>query len=526
MNGCFKSFTCLAVICILLPASLSNSAIAQNKRALMFGKMQKDSSGLSLTAEPVTLPNGWKLTPAGKQFKLGDLPLNMAVSPDQKWIAVTNNGYGRQCLQLFSTKKESETDNVTINMSWYGLCFSPDSKTLYASGGNENKIRIYSISQEGKLKQTDSIVMGDPWPNHISPAGMVISKKYGKLLVVTRRDNSIYVYNIATKELISKTSAGSECYDIVLSKDEENAYVSCWGGKKVRTWNLKRGSWTKSYDVGNHPNELCLGKNGNRLFVANADDNTVSVINLNEKRVEETLNTAIFLNSLSGSTTNGLAVSPKGEKLYIANADNNCVTVFDISKAGESKCLGYIPVGWYPTNIKCTQGKLLVTNGKGLKSAPNPFGPEPADVHENFGHHSGDANKTQGIEYIAGLFLGALSEIDLPSETQLAEYTKQVFSNVPNNQTNDLAQKNESGNPIPSKTGDTSKIKYVFYIIQENRTYDQVLGDIKSGNGDSSLVLFGENITPNHHAIAKEFVLLDNFYVNAEVSCDGHNWTV
>jgi len=544
MNGCFKSFTCLAVICFLLQASLSNLAVAQNKRknnkeeqklqkqdtklkkALKFGNIQNDSSGVSLTAEAVTLPNGWKLTPAGKQFRLGDLPLNMAVSPDQKWIAVTNNGYGRQSLQLFNTKKEVESDNVTINMSWYGLCFSPDSKTLYASGGNENKIRIYSISQEGRLKQTDSIVMGKPWPNHISPAGMVISEKYGKLLVVTRRDNSIYVYDIATKKLISKMSAGSECYDIVLSKDEENAYISCWGSKKVKVWNLKNKDWTESYNVGNHPNELCLDKSGNRLFVANADDNSVSVIDLQNNRVEELLNAALFPNSLSGSTTNGLCISPKGRKLFIANADNNCVTVFDISKRGESKCLGFIPVGWYPTNVKCAQGKLWVTNGKGLKSAPNPYGPEPVNVNEKFGHHSGDANKTQGVEYIAGLFLGALSEIDLPIDDKLAEFSKQVFANTPYNQANDMTSESSPGNPVPSKVGDASPIKHVFYIIQENRTYDQVLGDIKEGNGDSSLVLFGEKVTPNHHAIAKEFVLLDNFYVNAEVSCDGHNWTV
>lgn len=540
----FHKVTALLIIFLLASAIVQPDAIAQktkkNKkeeqkfekqetkraRAEKLGQMQGAVNGQALVAEPVTLPNGWKLTPAGKQFQLGDLPLNMAVSPDQKWLAVTNNGYGRQCLQLFSTKFECQTDDVTIPMSWYGLCFSPDSRTLYASGGNENKIRIYSIGDDGKLSQKDSIVMGEPWPNHISPAGMVISKKYGQLLVVTRRDNSIYVYNAATNKLIKKTSAGGECYDIVLSKDEKEAYVSCWGGKKVRVWNLKRQTWTRNYEVGNHPNELCLGKRGYRLYVANADDNSVTVINLKNNAVEETLNAALFPNSLSGSTTNGLCTSPDGHKLFIANADNNCVTVFDISKQGESKSLGFIPVGWYPTNVKFAEGKLWVTNGKGLKSAPNPYGPEPVDVNENFEHHSGDANKTQGVEYIAGLFLGALSEIDIPDQQQLDEYSKQVFANTPYNQANDMTSEGEQGNPVPSKIGDASPIKHVFYIIQENRTYDQVLGDIKNGNGDSTLVLFGENVTPNHHAIAKEFVLLDNFYVNAEVSCDGHNWTV
>src|SRR5574344_1795728 len=147
-------------------------------------------------ADPVLLPNGWRLTPAGKQFPLGDLPLNMAISPNKHWLAVTNNGYGRQCIQIFDTKTEKMTDDVEIRMSWYGLCFSPDNKKLYASGGNENKIRIYSVSPQGKLAQTDSIVMGERWPNKISPSGIVIAPKQNQLLVVTRFDNSFYSYDL------------------------------------------------------------------------------------------------------------------------------------------------------------------------------------------------------------------------------------------------------------------------------------------------------------------------------------------
>jgi WD40 repeat protein len=137
-------------------------------------------------AEPVMLPNGWRLTPAGKQLPLGDLPLNMAVSPNRHWLAVTNNGYGRQCIQLFDTRKEVMTSDITIRKSWYGLCFSPDNKTLYASGGNENTIHIYNVSNKGILAtHSDSIVMGKPWPHKISPTGIVVIPRKNQLCTVT-----------------------------------------------------------------------------------------------------------------------------------------------------------------------------------------------------------------------------------------------------------------------------------------------------------------------------------------------------
>jgi len=476
-------------------------------------------------AEPVTLPNGWHLTPVGKQFPLGDLPLNMAVSPNKRWLAVTNNGYGRQCVQLFDTKKEEMTCDVTIPKSWYGLCFYGNKK-LYASGGNDNMIRIYSVSSEGKLAQTDSIVMGKPWPTKISPTGIVIAPHRKMLFVVTKQDYCLYIYDLTDKHLIQKVELGGEGYDVLLSKDEKTVYVSCWGCDRLKIWNVEQMKWEEDIEVGSHPNEMCFDKNEKRLFVANANDNSVSVVNLRKREVEETLNSALFPNSLSGSTTNGLAVTRDGKKLAIANADNNCVTLFDISKPEQSKSLGFIPVGWYPTNVQFVRNKLWVTNGKGLKSAPNPNGPQPTDVKSNYGHHEGDKAKKVGTEYIAGLFLGALSVIDMPDEVTLKNYSSQVFKNTPYVKAKELEADGEADNPIPKKVGDKSSIKYVFYVIKENRTYDQVLGDMKEGNGDSTLVLFGENITPNLHSIARQFVLLDNFYVNAEVSCDGHNWTM
>jgi YVTN family beta-propeller protein len=477
-------------------------------------------------AEPVMLPNGWRLTPAGKQLPLGDLPLNMAVSPNRHWLAVTNNGYGRQCIQLFDTRKEVMTSDITIRKSWYGLCFSPDNKTLYASGGNENTIHIYNVSDKGILTHSDSIVMGKPWPHKISPTGIVVIPRKNQLCTVTKHDFSLYVYDLSDKHLIKKVPLGGEGYDILLSKDEKKVYVSCWACEKVRIWDVDKMEWVKDITVGSHPNEMCLDNRSQRLFVANADDNSVSVINLKTEAVEETLNAALFPHSLSGSTTNGLAITPNGKTLAIANADNNCLNLFDISKLGQSKSLGFIPVGWYPTNVKCIGKKLWVTNGKGLRSMPNPKGPQPADKRLNYEQHRGDANKVAGVQYIGGMLLGALSIIDMPDATTLQKYTGMVYHNTPYQKNTENKSDSEKDNPIPSKLGNPSPIKYVFYVIKENRTYDQVLGDMKEGNGDSTLVLFDRHITPNLHAIAKQFVLLDNFYVDAEVSCDGHNWTM
>ncbi|NDA62017.1 MAG: hypothetical protein EBX50_08240, partial [Chitinophagia bacterium] len=170
--------------------------------------------------------------------------------------------------------------------------------------------------------------------------------------------------------------------------------------------------------------------------------------------------------------------------------------------------------------------KLLVSNGKGFRSMANPYGPNPFGNKQIVLHHEGDPNKPSGVQYIAGLFQGTLSIIDFPSKTQLEAYTRAVYRNTPYTKVKELLAEGEPGNPIPRKVGETSPIKHVFYIIKENRTYDQVLGDIPEGNGDSRLVLFGEKVTPNQHALAKEFVLLDNFYVDGEVSMDGHNWTM
>ena len=474
-----------------------------------------------LESKRVKLPNGWSLTPVGKSLSLGDLPLNIAVSPSKKYLAVTNNGEGTQTLQLIDVKGEKLLHTIKIPKSWYGLKFSANEKFLYASGGHDNWILKYAI-QNNKLKLSDSIKLGDKWPRKISPAGIEIDDATNLLYVVTKENDSLYVIDLKTKKILTAKKLDGEAYACLLSPEKKLLYISCWGCDKVYIYNTRAREFSGEIPVGDNPNEMCLSKNGAYLFVCNANDNSVSVINTSQRKVIETLNAALYPNSPSGSTTNGVALSEDEKTLYIANADNNCLAVFDVSKPGSSSSKGFIPTGWYPTNVKVVGNKIFVTNGKGFSSKANPLGPNPTRKKEEVVYQAGKPIN----QYIGHLFMGTMSIIDQPSEKQLGIYSQAVYANTPYKKDKELLSNSEEGNPIPKKVGDKSPIKYVFYIIKENRTYDQVLGDVKEGNGDPSLVLFGEKYTPNQHKLAKEFVLLDNFYVDGEVSADGHNWSL
>jgi YVTN family beta-propeller protein len=487
-----------------------------------------------LTKKRVRLPNGWHLSPAGRSLPLGDLPLNLAVSTSQKWIAVTNNGQSVQSLQLIDAKAEKVLNSVVIPKSWYGLKFSADEKFLYASGGNDNWILKYEIKKAAlaekglggtKLILKDSIILGKKWPEKISPAGIEIDHVANLLYVVTKENNSLYIIDLSTKKIIQELALRNEAYACLLSPDKKELYISLWGGDKVLVFDTKKKEIISQIAVGDNPNELLLNKQGNTLYVANANDNSVSVIDVKKRMVIEVLNAALFADAPTGSTSNGLALSSNEKTLYVANADNNCLAVFDVSIPGKSRSRGFIPVGWYPTNIKVIGKKIFVSNGKGFSSFANPKGPNPTRPAQTVEHHVGDTTLKVSAGYIGGLMKGTMSIIDEPTDAALAVYSKAVYKNTSYTKEKELNAGGEKGNPIPTKVGDPSPIKYVFYIIKENRTYDQVLGDMPEGNGDTSLVLFGERITPNQHKLAREFVLLDNFYVDGEVSADGHNWS-
>lgn len=486
--------------------------------ALLFISTLSFSQGLPA---PVQLPNGWKLSPAGKSLPLGDLPLNMDVSPSSKYLAITNNGQGIQTIEIIDIRQQKKIDSIVVARLWYGLQFSPDEKFLYASGGHNNCILKYEFNN-GKLKKSDSISLGKPWPEKIGPAGLAIDAKRDRMYVVTREDHQLYVVDLKTKKTLGTYPLDAEGYACKVGPGSKELFVSCWGCDKLLTFDLEKMTWKSPIPVGDNPNEMLITPNGKYIFVCNANDNTVSVIDMKTRRVVETLDTALFPGSPSGSTTNSLAYDASKKILYVANADNNCVVAFNVAKPGSSYSLGFIPTGWYPTSVKLIDKKLWVANGKGFESKANPFGPSPLRRKEEVIHHGGITKAGSEVQYIGSLLKGAMSIIDVPDAKTLKEYSKAVYNNSP--YTN--YKKEINSRQAPFAIGKNSTVKYVFYVIKENRTYDQVLSDIKTGNGDTTLLLFGRKITPNQHAIAEQFVLLDNFYVNAEVSADGHNWSM
>jgi len=505
-----KSKTIISLICLPL---LSFLVLHVNGQSLK-----------EIESNRVSLMNGWKLSPVGKMLPVGDLPLNIAVSSSGKMLAVTNNGQSDQSIHLVDTEKQEVLDSVVIAKGWLGLTFSKDEKYLYASGGNDNWIMKYQIKDK-KLVPNDTLIIGKPWPNLISIAGIAVDDQKQLLYVVTKENNSLYVYDIKEKKVQKQISLGGEAYTCLLSGDCKTLYITCWGCNKVILFDTREQRATGSIPVGDNPNDLCLTKNGKYLYVANANDNSVSVVSLEKNREIEILNAALYPNAPSGSTPNGIALSNDEKTLYIANADNNCLAVFDVSKPGNSTSKGFIPTAWYPTCVRVVKNTIFVTNGKGLTSKANPYGPNPTSRKEDVTYQKGTQKEIK-VQYIGGLFRGTLESISNPTENQLGAYSQAVYNNTPYTKEKEMVSKGEAGNPIPSKVGDASPIKHVFYIIKENRTYDQVLGDMPEGNGDSTLVLFGKKITPNQHALAQQFVLLDNFYVDGEVSADGHNWTM
>ena len=242
---------------------------------------------------PVILPNGWSLSPLGRNLPLGDLPLNMAVSHSGKRLAVSNNGQSGHSIELIDAASEKMLDEIVIDKAWYGLAFSDDDQLLYVSAGYDNRINIYN-TKDDRLKLQDSLLLGAPWPVKIGPAGIAVNSKKNILYTVTRDDSSLYVFNTSSKNIIRKINLGAEAYDCVLSPDRNILYVSLWGGDQVLKIDAANNKIIAKVNVGDNPNEIILNKKGDKLFVANANDNTVSIVQTGEMKVIETLNAALY----------------------------------------------------------------------------------------------------------------------------------------------------------------------------------------------------------------------------------------
>jgi YVTN family beta-propeller protein len=536
----------LAAFLLLAPLPFATAGAATNAPVLWPGA-QPDGSML--------LPNQWSLRPAGTQTELGDFPVNLAVHPSGKFAAALHCGYGQHEIIVLELPTGNLVSRTTLPEAFYGLAFSPDGKRLACSGSSSEAVYVFNFahglltgrsafrlrpSKErgvpcGVAWEHDgkSLLAANLWNSRVSRVNtqtkaireFLLGTNAPVVAVVTNTGSEDFDTAAATKRALAIAGAATNQVEAVfpyagaLDARRDRLYVSLWGAASVAVVDLEAGQVSARWPVGEHPCELVLRKDGKFLFVANANDNTVSVLDTATGRAVETIAVTLYPQAPRGSTPNSLALSPDEELLFVANANINAIGVFEVERPGHSRGLGFIPTGWYPTSVRVTpDGKrLLVTNGKGNVARANPRGPQPVRLSSK-------------EEYIGQLFRGTLSIINLPARKrlapQMAAWTTEVLRCSPLRPDAAVTGTRPEDSPIPARPGDPSPLTHCIYIIKENRTYDQIFGDMTEGNGDASLCLFPERVTPNHHKLAREFVLLDNFYVESEVSADGHEWTM
>jgi YVTN family beta-propeller protein len=473
-----------------------------------------------LGAGVTLLPNGWKIAPEGRHVQVGDLPMTIVPSPGGRFAVVSTSGYDKPALSIFDTHSLQVIARLPLDHTWLGVVWHPDGRHLFASGSSENAIYEFEWG-DGKLTPGGTITLGPPErhrggdtiDNAGFVAGMAISADGQRLFEAELYGQRVRAIDLETRKVVASADLPAEAYTCILSPDGTTLYVSVWGGAKVIAFDAATLAQRAVLDVGEHPNAMVTSRDGSRLFVACANTNGVWAIDLSSRSAAEQISVALYPDAPAGSTPNALALTPDGRTLAIANADNNAVTLVDISTHGVSRVRGWIPVGWYPTGVlfNADGTRLFVLDGKGVSgSAPNLRGPQPGGF------------RTEG-QYSGAMFQGAISTIPVPTDATLQRLSQRVRDLTPYSAAHRLAPADAPvASPIPSRVGGTSPIKHVFYVIRENRTYDQILGDVEKANGDATLTLFGEDVTPNAHALVNQFAVFDNFYVDAEVSYDGH----
>ncbi len=455
----------------------------------------------------------------GRQAVAGRrLPVTIAIHPTQNFAAVLHAGYGDHEVIIVDMAEWRVVSRASIAETFVGLRFNSSGSQLFVSGAEKEVVHQYNF-KDGYLSAHQSLPIVDIKEKQV-PAGISLSSDDKTLYVACPWGQSVCVLPIESpsKKRFIQFKADDYPYFALSDRAGKRLYVSLWGHAGVAVVNLESMTIEATWPTQSHPTEMLLSKDEETLFVACANSNNVTVIDTEEGKTLEVINSALYPTASNGSTPNSISLSADEKVLLIANATNNNIAVIDVHERGHSRSLGFIPTGWYPTCARFNphDGKIYVANGKGLTAKANRQGPNPLNS---------PPKTTQ--EYIAGLFQGTLAQIDPPSPAEMSRYTKTAFQCSPLREDKaPVAQPADAKNPVPGKVGDPSPIKYCIYIIKENRTYDQVFGDLPKGNGDPALCIFPRNVTPNHHALAEEFVLLDNFYVESEVSADGHEWSM
>lgn len=534
---------------IALPASLSAIVLCLALPS-MRARQQAPLIADAPTGQQLLLPSGWRVKPAGHPIPLpGDMPLKMLFTPDGKYLVINTGGHHDHSVNLIDLASEKLTQSVAVQKDWAGLCLSERGDEVFVAGGGAPENYAHHLSERGLPQETITQVTQPilslslkegklALQNGVGVEGLDAKKRYiaglamGKnesLYAVDINDDTVYRLNGKLRSTPARSKVGYRPYAVILSPDKATLAVSNWGDKSVSLLDANDLTERKRVPVGSHPSEMAYSKDG-RLFVTNGGDNTVSVVY--EGEVIETINTALDPEAPIGSTPDAVAVSPDGKRLFVANAGNNDVAVIDISRFDarhhlcSSYVKGFIPTGWYPSALAVAPDgkKLYIGVGKGLYfrgSAPDADIPDASEVDKRYGgyFYSFVPERRKHFQYIGDVLNGAVSAVEIPDSKQLAAYTKQVRASGPLKMAALVkeTQKQDSERAL-------AHIKHVLYIIKENRTYDQVFSDIPGGNGDPKLLMYGQAITPNHHALAKRTVLLDNLYCSGEVSEDGHEW--
>ena len=504
--------------------------------------LQKDGS--------IVLPDSQVIRPTGRQITVLGRPSIIAVRPDHKTAVVINgdgntgfatgsiviidlvNGTVLQQMRPFSGAKVSLT----------GAVYSPDGQHLYASDyANNATIDAYQVAADGTVTYTGSVALPNPQGVNAIPAGLAISADGQTIYAALNGLNSLAVVDMPTLQVTAQIPVGNAPYGVALDANTNTVWVTNEGGLvptgndptnssdgtnilvnpataaastgSVSGVDLQSGTVKYTVQVGLEPTALVL--QDNMLFVANTNSDTISVINARTGTLVNTF--SIFSGVLYGSQPNDLKFLPDG-RLLVSLGGNNALALyaFDTGNLTAPPVLdGLIPTGWYPgfIAIDTRQNQILVSNvrGIGLEGPYLTKGPDPA------------TNKTGPAEIST---YSVVTQIDIPDTQQLAAYTNTVIQNNPflKGVKVDVSTVADASNPVPYPLGKSSPIKHVFYIIKENRTYDQVLGDEKHGNGNPNYTQFGKHVTPNSHALEEQFVLLDNFYAPSLNSADGHQW--
>jgi len=422
------------------------------------------------------LATGVRLDPVGDFIDLGSMPLGMVLAPEKDKVLVVLSGWREQGIQVIDLKSMRVTQTLPQEAAFFGIAFSQDGRTMYASGGNDDSIFCYSWDGNAATFER-KIVLGKQKPDKTGsryPAGIAASRN-GKLLNVAENvGDSLAVVNFETSEVVQRIPTDHYPYAVEVASNGK-VYVSAWGGNTVSVLGARSDGtlfFERRITVGRHPSALLTNRAGSLLFAALGGTDQIAVIDTQKSKVLRYLTDAAPGGPAEGSTPNALALSRDEKRLFVAEADNNAVAVFDVSaettggqRASHQSLKGRIPTDWYPTAILDSGTQLLVLNGKGHGSRPNPDGPIPGEgIRRPMGYDLGQLNGTLRI---------------LPhklAQPELTGLSKRV------------ATANGWGRERLAKR--YPPFKHVIYIIKENRTYDQLFGDLKEGDGDPNLVFF------------------------------------